>query len=72
MKQKCLPSVNYKFFYVRKLLKMPSKERKRKELRTIGEMRDREKHLLQSYYGGCTNIKLFLILILAVDKANNP
>ena len=37
MKQKCLPSVNYRFFYVRKLLKMPSKERKRKELRTIGE-----------------------------------
>ena len=37
MKRKCLPSVNYKFFYVRKLLKMPSKESKRKELRTIGE-----------------------------------
>ena len=44
MKQKCLPSVNYKFFYVRKLLKMPSKERKRKELRTIGES-DRRKNI---------------------------
>ena len=48
---------------------MPSKERKRKELEKV---LGKGKYILQSYQGSYVNIKLFLILILAVDKTSSP
>ena len=51
---------------------MRSKERKRKELEQLQKVPGKEKYILQSYQGGYKNIKLFLILILAVDKTNSP
>ena len=50
---------------------MPSEERKRKGLRKIREGAGKWKYLLQSYQGGYVNIKLFLALILTVDKTSS-
>ena len=50
---------------------MQSKERKIKKLSKTIESSRQGKYLLQSYQGGYVNIKLFLILILAVDKTNS-
>ena len=47
--KKCLPSVNYKLLYVTKLQSMPSEERKRQDLRKIGESAGHGAYLLKSY-----------------------
>ena len=51
---------------------MPSNKRKRTKLRTTGESAEQGKISFAKYQGWYVIIKLFLILILAVDKTNSP
>ena len=50
----------------------PLKKGKKRIENKLEKVPWKEKYLLRSYEGGYVNIKLFLILILAVDKINSP
>ena len=43
-----------------------------KIVKKLEKVPGKKKYLLESYQGGYVNIKLFLILILAVNKTNSP